>query len=380
MPSSISTAQIRAENASRVLETVYRLKTVSRQELAAQLNMSLPTVTQNLRQWEDTGLIRRSCLYSSTGGRKAQGYSFNAVHRVTAGISVLRDAYHIVITDLYGQILASFREDILFSEEPDYFSRLGHALERLLSSFSAEQVSGVTIAVQGLVSPDGHDILFGPILQCQGKGLLDRFQAHIPFPCHMMHDTEASALAEMWTRRDIRDAVLLYLNAHFGGAVIAGKRVYQGVSLQSSVLEHLCLYPGGKKCYCGKSGCVEAYCSVSALMEKAGSPLPDFFVRVRNGEKEAAQIWDNYLNDLSLTIGNIRMLMDTEYMLCGQLLPYLTDEDIDRLRGLVSARCPFKCSPVTIRTGLHIDDAAALGAAIDRIKEYLTKYITLDQQ
>ena len=46
----------------------------SKQEIARDLNLSLPTVSQHLQQLQDIGLISSAGVMGSTGGRKARAY------------------------------------------------------------------------------------------------------------------------------------------------------------------------------------------------------------------------------------------------------------------------------------------------------------------
>ena len=374
MGETLSTADVREQNSLRLLRYVYESDGVSKQQIAQELKMSLPTVSQNLKLWEEQGMILRKGVYDSTGGRKARVYQFAAASKMAVGIAVQKEFFQVVVVDLYGRPLISFDEQTLFSCTDEYFKRIAEVTEGLLSQLHPEkgQVLGVSIAIQGLVSRDGASLLFGKILECSGEKLLEKFESSIPYPCSMIHDTEASALAELWIQKDMKDAVLLYLNRHFGGAVVVNGKVYQGIELSSSVIEHMCLYPGGEKCYCGKKGCIEAYCSAYALQRNAGEKLRDFFIRLRAGDKQAAAVWSRYLHDLALTINNIRMLMDTEFVLCGYLLRYMLPSDMELLEGMVQAECPIGCERVRIRTSLYTDDSAAIGAGIYLTRRYMS--------
>ena len=42
----------------------------------------------------------------------------------------------------------------------------------------------------------------------------------------------------------------------------------------------------GKPCYCGKQGCLDAYCSASCLSDMTGGKLEQFFTGLKQGEKE----------------------------------------------------------------------------------------------
>ena len=66
-----STTQVRRQNRNRVYRQLTATwEPVTKQDLATQLSMSLPTLTQNLNELAEMGLIDRSVTTSSTGGRR----------------------------------------------------------------------------------------------------------------------------------------------------------------------------------------------------------------------------------------------------------------------------------------------------------------------
>ena len=106
----------------------------------------------------------------------------------------------------------------------------------------------------------------------------------LPFPCRLEHDSKAAAFLELWQRRDLQNAVVLLLNCNLGGAVVVNRRVLQGTGLHGGLLEHLCIDPDGPRCYCGRRGCLETYCSAESLEKAAGMPAEPFFRALRAGD------------------------------------------------------------------------------------------------
>ena len=373
--SSVTSSELRVTNRRRVLRIVYEHKEISKQDISRKLSMSLPTVTQNLKEFENLGLIERRGLYESTGGRKAQIYCFVSDARISVGVILLKESYGIVMADLYGKILKAEEFPIPFARTSAYFEQLGTSVREFVSltPYRQDQVLGVSIALQGLVSADGTAVIYGEILDCTDL-TLEEIKRHIPYPCTMIHDTEASATAEVWAQKDLKDAVLLLLTRNFGGALIINGQVHRGHALSSSVIEHMRLYPGGRSCYCGKKGCIEAYCSAYALQLQAGEALKGFFSALRAGSRERAVIWDHYLHDLALAISNIRMLLDCEYVIGGYLQRFMEDQDFSLLTRYVNEECPFKSSPVYLRRSVFTEDSAAPGAAIALVRKFLDSF------
>lgn len=373
MKSIPSSFDLRQSNKQRVLKYVYENEVASKQNMSQDLTMSLPTVTQNLKDWEDEGLIEKEGLFESTGGRKAQIYHFVAKNRVAIGVAILKETYHIVIIDLYGRPIKSAYSATPYKHEQHYYQSIGKHIEEIVkeAQINEDSILGVIIAIQGLVSSDGKTVIYSKILDCNSHEPFEFFTKYVKYPCLLMHDTEASALAESWSQKKLKNAVLIYLNRYFGGAVIIDGKVYQGKTLSSSIIEHMTLFPGGIKCYCGKKGCIESYCSVQALQRNAGENLDTFFLKLRTNDKKAIKVWNEYLRNLAIAINNIRMLMDTEYIIGGDLLRYMIDEDFELLEDYIQAECPFNTDKITIKRSIYSEEAAAFGAGIVLIKEFI---------
>ena len=66
-----STTEVRRQNRNRVYRQLTATwEPITKQDLATQLSMSLPTLSQNLNELGEMGLIDRSETTSSTGGRR----------------------------------------------------------------------------------------------------------------------------------------------------------------------------------------------------------------------------------------------------------------------------------------------------------------------
>ena len=81
---------------------------------------------------------------------------------------------------------------------------------------------------------------------------LETISQSVHYPCMMIHDSDASAMAELWFDSTLTDAVCVYLERRPGGAVIAGGKLYQGPNQGNGAIEHMTLVPGGRDCYCGQ--------------------------------------------------------------------------------------------------------------------------------
>ena len=158
---------------------------------------------------------------------------------------------------------------------------------------------------------------------------LEDFSRHLPYPCHLEHDSKSAAFLELWNHPELDSAVVFLLNRNLGGAIITNHQIHQGSSMHSGTLEHMCVNPDGPLCYCGNHGCLETYCSANALEQAAGIPAKEFFPLLREKKSpQIIQIWKDYLNHLAFAMKNLNLVIDAPIILSGYLAPYFTEEDI----------------------------------------------------
>ena len=244
--SKITSSDLKAINCRALFSEVYVQGETSKQALASLLHQSMPTVSQNLQKMTDADLIVNGGLFESTGGRKAQIIQFNQRARAAVGMELLKDQVRIVAVDLYGSVLQEVCYPCLLTFDQQCMSQLGDSVNRFIESLPVptKDILGVKIALQGLISPNGTAVTYSKIYPC-GDLVIEMFQRYIHCPCSLIHDTEASAFAELWFYPELQDAVILMLNRYFGGALTLNRKVYQGREFFSGTLEHICMDPNG---------------------------------------------------------------------------------------------------------------------------------------
>ena len=144
--------------------------------------------------------------------------------------------------------------------------------------------------------------------------------------------------------------------------------------MHSGSLEHICVKPDGPVCYCGNRGCLETFCSASALELRSGLSVKEFFLKLRNPDNSVERlqdIWQDYLRHLAFAIRNLNLLIDCPVILSGYLAPYFLPEDLDRLLGLINEHTPFPLAKDSLLTGTHGQYTPAIGAALFYVKNFL---------
>jgi len=367
----ISMNDIRKKNYSDVYRLIYQERRISKSRLAAVLQMSLPTVTQHLAALETEGLVEKQGQLTSGIGRKAAAYTARASARVAVGVEVLPERVTAVVIDLYGAVIAKKERPLSFSQESAYWETLSSLIREALETAGAasETVLGIGLGMQGLVTENGQEMLYGKILDCTGLTVRP-LEAHLPYPVRFVHDAECAAELELWRHPDLKDAIYISLGTHLGGAIISDGRIQRGRTGRTGTFEHMTLEQDGRQCYCGKLGCVECYCSADALL-RDGETLSDFFPLLRAGAAQHCTRWSEYIRWLALALNNIHMVMDGVMILGGHVAPYLTQDDLDQLFAAIQSRTAFPERENFLRLGVQENDIIATGAAIPLVRSFL---------
>jgi glucokinase len=142
---------------------------------------------------------------------------------------------------------------------------VSHLVER--ARRDGDEVAAVGLAVAGFVDPDRRSVSFGAHLPWRDEPVVARMAERLGLPVTLEHDANAAGLAEhrVGAAAKARVAVLVALGTGIGAALLVDGKVFRGAFGVAPELGHLVLVPGGRACPCGKHGCLERYCSGTAL-------------------------------------------------------------------------------------------------------------------
>lgn len=369
----LTTIALKKINRSKIYQYIYRSKLTSKLQIVQDLQMGLSTVSQNLNLLENEGLIEKNGYFDSTGGRKANAIQIVSDFRISIGVGILKNMFHITAIDLYGNTVYTDTIPLTYSNTAAYYQQITDKVKDFIdkNQYPENKILGVSIATQGITSPDNTTVIYGNIMNNTGMRLKD-FSRHLPYPCHLEHDSKSAAFLELWNHPELDSAVVLLLNRNLGGAIITNHQIHQGCSMHSGTIEHICVNPDGPLCYCGNRGCLETYCSANSLEQASGMTIKEFFPLLREKRSpQLIQIWEDYLKHLAFAMKNLNLVIDAPIIISGYLAPYFTEDDTDYLLRQINSMTPFELKEEQILVGTHGQYTPAIGAALFYVKEFI---------
>lgn len=374
MGKSITPNKIKQNNRILIYQYIYENSPVSQQDISYNLHLSRPTVTSNLTAMESDGLIQKSGLIDTEFvGRKATAYTIVPDFRVGIGVEILRQKVKIIVVNLYGQKIDRRVLDIVYENTDAYCKTV---CEQILDFKNAlgifdHQILGIGFAMQALISPDQQTILYGKILSCTSLSIT-AFTKYLPYPCTFVHDADSAAISELWLSPTLKNALYLSISTHLGAAIISDGKILSGKHGHSATIEHIPIQPNGKTCYCGKSGCVETLCSLSALLNEKET-LSDFFMHVRNQENSYVVRWEQFLTNLAQVINLVHLIFDIDFILGGYLASYLQETDIVFLHEKIRQITPFEEQSDFLCISKMPKHNISIGAALPYIQAFFNQ-------
>lgn len=86
-------------------------------------------------------------------------------------------------------------------------------------------------------------------------------------PVFLANDANAAALAELvfGAGKGTANFVYITVSTGIGGGIVIHGQPYEGSGFVAGEIGHMSIVPEGRKCNCGKKGCLEAYASGTAI-------------------------------------------------------------------------------------------------------------------
>lgn len=351
----------------RILNYVINNQVTSKVEVSKNLNLSMPTVLSNVNDLIAKGIIIETGEYESTGGRKAKSIGINPSYRYSVGIVITANHVGIVLVNLKYEIVKFRRVRMKFSPDASYCQDLSVLTSEFLKDTGdQERILGIGISIPGIISQKDHLLIKSHALQLENYSLSFLEQA-FDLPVYFENDANAAMMAEDMNR--YRNATYLSLNNTLGGAFCIDGKLFQGENQKAGEFGHMILVPGGRKCYCGKRGCADAYCAANALTDETNS-LETFMEQLKSGDEAAEEKWSEYLDMLAVLISNLRMAYDMDIILGGEVGGYLAEHMLP-LGEKVMEYNGFDHDIRYLRNCSYKREASAVGAAKHFLQDFI---------
>lgn len=318
----------RNRNKGRILNLLYKKKKLTKQIIAKELDVSIPTVISNVNELIKDGLVEECGVADSTGGRKPVIVRFLKNSRYAFGVDINPEKARVVLTNLDLEI--KYDEEFLIDGLKDFkaiMEEISKCIKRALKveNIKSDKILGIGFSLPGTVNEEKFILEIAPNIGVRNVNFKE-FQKYFNMPMFIENEANAAALAELSVGivKDDRNLVYISITSGVGTGIVVNGCLYKGKNKRAGEFGHMSVIPNGKRCKCGKIGCWEMYVSEKALLngfneisDKKVKNLSEFFKALSSDNEKYKQYFDCYLNMLAVGIQNIELTLDPHYIVLG---------------------------------------------------------------
>ncbi len=257
-----------------------------------------------------------------------------------------------------------------------------------LASDCGVELSGVGIGAPGMINGKEGVIIYSNNLGWNNVPLSGDIAKITGVKVSLTNDANSAALGEcaFGAGKQYENIIFVTLGTGVGGGIIIDGKIYEGLGGAGAELGHMGIVMNGEQCTCGRRGCLEAYASASALVRQGKAYMKEhsdtvmhelcggdiekldgriFFAAVRQGDKGAQAVYDQYLDYLACGLVDYANIFRPDAIILGGGISaegeLLTKPLTERLNRDIYGGNDY--APVKILTSDLANDAGLFGAA-----------------
>jgi predicted NBD/HSP70 family sugar kinase len=272
---------VRYQNRALILDYINSKGPVSRTDIAAASGLTAASVTLITTRLLAEGILKETGTTIGTGaGRRRVLLDIDASAAYVLAVNIEPKDTVIAVCDLKGNVPEGPGSEPLLrtvptdrDSAPEAFlaelCKICKELQGKLSNVQKKRLECVSIGITGLVDVQNAVSVHAYGIWDRPVDLKAAFSSRLGLPVIAENNVDAFATAEQLygVGRIRSDLLIIKWGPGVGSAIIIDGVIYKGRQGKAAEIGHYIVDPAGKKCNCGRRGCMETYVSFSALNE-----------------------------------------------------------------------------------------------------------------
>lgn len=274
-----------------------------------------------------------------------------------------------------------------------FSEQVGRIAECVLATAADAGLSHDQIVSVGVGIPGVSNLSTGEVVKCTNMGWFhvpfrDEFRKHLDVPVFIDNDANVAALAESVAgiSAGTASSVFITIGTGIGSGIIINGKIWNGFHGIGGEMGHVIFDLDGVPCTCGNHGCLERYCSATALIRMAREAIADntdtlmmqmvsnditkieartVIDAARKEDPLASAVYARYINYLAQAVGSIVNLIDPEVIVIGGGVSKAGEFLLDPLCRAYPEYVLYNDQPMPpIRLAVLGSEAGIIGAAM----------------
>ncbi len=189
-------------------------------------------------------------------------------------------------------------------------------------------ISSIGIGIAGQVDKNSSKLINGPnIRHLQNLDFKVKFKQLLDVPCVVENDARCFAYSQaiIGQGKSYSRVFGVTIGTGIGGGLIEDGVIIKGSHQGFGEIGHTLFIADGLLCGCGAKGCLEQYCSASALVKMGikslkmpdltGPVLSSLYKNEKN--RKVAEIYEKFANNLGIGLASAANLLDPQIIILG---------------------------------------------------------------
>jgi predicted NBD/HSP70 family sugar kinase len=372
---------IRSSNIKLIINLLFNKRELTKQEIAKETGLSIPTVINITNELIEEGLLEESGVGQSSGGRKPIIITFNPNSKYSFGVEINSKYIRIILINLDANILEDevirFNDAFKLNENniTNIFDEICKIIKviSLKRSIKDSSILGVGFSLPGTVNEEKLFLELAPNLYVKNLDF-HYIEEKLNMKVYVENEANSAALAELrlGIAKDMRNLVYISIREGVGTGIVVSGYLYKGKNKRAGEFGHMTVEKDGRLCTCGKKGCWEVYTSSEVILEEYNkisenkvNSFEDFFKLIDTVDENAVKALNQYLDYLAIGIHNIILIMDPHYIVLGGDISEYDKYLIDPLKNRIFQNNNFFCEEdLKIITSRFKENSSIIGASI----------------
>ncbi len=261
-------------NHERILECIYRNPGISRKEISDLTGITPATVTTTVSGMTKAGIVSELGLVEEDRGaigRSRIALDIVSDYGCTVGVEFTMTALTVCAADLHGQVL--------YMDSTPYCAQLSQTItqqiidrvNRCIDSLPvpAEKIFGIGIALPGHIDRSHYHV----VTSNEKWEDFDGHKIQDAFACPVVFENNIRCMSVAQYLHAPRDTPNSFALFHVGMGMFCANvtedGLYIGTTYGSGEIGHTIAVPDGRRCECGKHGCLQTVASEPAILQSA---------------------------------------------------------------------------------------------------------------
>lgn len=376
----VNHSKIKETNRKKIIALLLEKNEITKLDISRILDISITTVSTNITELKNEGIVEDVRSLESTGGRKAIAIKLDENCRYSIGVALTPNHIKIALVNLKKEIIENIRIRHKNNGIENLITIIGENIDFVMKKYNldSEKLLGIGLSLPGTVDFQQGIVKYSYLLGIKDFNLREKFE-YLNVPIYVDNEANLSAYYEFLNRKDIvKNLLYVSITDGLGLGIIINGKIYRGDNNSSGEFGHIKVSINGKKCKCGAKGCLEAYTSKNVLVDSYNeatlediSDIDEFEELYLKNDTATKKVLDKYLKILGTGISNLIMLLDPDTIIIGGDINNILNDKMDILKKNIYKDNLFTDENSCTITMADFKESYLLGAAMMPIEEFL---------